>query len=241
MAISAARCYVLSAMMTSQVPRFVVAIDGPAGAGKSTVARTLATRLGYTFLDTGALYRTVALVALDKQIPWDDGPRLGALTRALEIVFVREQERIRILADARDVTEAIRSAEISEGASRVSAQPEVRAGLLDMQRKVAAQANVVAEGRDIGTVVFPSARAKFFLIANLDTRAQRRTLELQAAGRPAVLAEVLAEMRIRDERDSGRAVAPLRRADDAIEIDSSLATPDEVVERMVAIVRSRGG
>ena len=227
--------------MTSQVPRFVVAIDGPAGAGKSTVARTLATRLGYTFLDTGALYRTVALVALDKQIPWDDGPRLGALTRALEIVFVREQERIRILADARDVTEAIRSAEISEGASRVSAQPEVRAGLLDMQRKVAAQANVVAEGRDIGTVVFPSARAKFFLIANLDTRAQRRTLELQAAGRPAVLAEVLAEMRIRDERDSGRAVAPLRRADDAIEIDSSLATPDEVVERMVAIVRSRGG
>jgi len=240
-AISAARCYVLSAMMTSQVPRFVVAIDGPAGAGKSTVARTLATRLGYTFLDTGALYRTVALVALDKQIPWDDGPRLGALTRALEIVFVREQERIRILADARDVTEAIRSAEISEGASRVSAQPEVRAGLLDMQRKVAAQANVVAEGRDIGTVVFPSARAKFFLIANLDTRAQRRTLELQAAGRPAVLAEVLAEMRIRDERDSGRAVAPLRRADDAIEIDSSLATPDEVVERMVAIVRSRGG
>jgi cytidylate kinase len=228
-------------MMTSQVPRFVVAIDGPAGAGKSTVARTLATRLGYTFLDTGALYRTVALVALDKQIPWDDGPRLGALTRALEIVFVREQERIRILADARDVTEAIRSAEISEGASRVSAQPEVRAGLLDMQRKVAAQANVVAEGRDIGTVVFPSARAKFFLIANLDTRAQRRTLELQAAGRPAVLAEVLAEMRIRDERDSGRAVAPLRRADDAIEIDSSLATPDEVVERMVAIVRSRGG
>jgi cytidylate kinase len=228
-------------MMTSQVPRFVVAIDGPAGAGKSTVARTLATRLGYTFLDTGALYRTVALVAQDKQIPWDDGPRLGALTRALEIIFVREPDRIRILADARDVTDAIRSAEISEGASRVSAQPEVRAGLLDVQRKVAVQANVVAEGRDIGTVVFPSARAKFFLIANLETRAQRRTMELQAAGRPAVLAEVLAEMRIRDERDSGRAAAPLRRADDAIEIDSSLATPDEVVERMVAIVRSRGG
>ena len=228
-------------MMSSEVPRFVVAIDGPAGAGKSTVARALATRLGYTFLDTGALYRTVALVAQDKQIPWNDGARLGALARALEIAFVREQDRIRILADSHDVTDAIRRAEISEGASRVSALPEVRAGLLDMQRRVATQANVVAEGRDIGTVVFPAARAKFFLIANLETRAQRRTLELQAAGRTAVLAEVLADMQARDARDSGRAVAPLRRADDAVEIDSSLATPDEIVERMIAIVRSRGG
>jgi CMP/dCMP kinase len=228
-------------MMSSQSPRFVVAIDGPAGAGKSTVARALATRLGYTFLDTGALYRTVALVAQGSQIPWDDGPRLGALAEALEIVFVRDTARTRILADSRDVTDAIRRAEISEGASRVSALPEVRAELLDMQRRVATQGSVVAEGRDIGTVVFPSAQAKFFLIANLETRAQRRTLELQAAGRPAVLAEVLAEMRARDARDSGRAVAPLRRADDAIEIDSSLATPDEVIERMAAIVRARGG
>jgi cytidylate kinase len=219
----------------------VVAIDGPAGAGKSTVARALATRLGYTFLDTGALYRTVALVAQGSQIPWDDGPRLGALAKALEIVFVRDAERTRILADSRDVTDAIRRAEISEGASRVSVLPEVRAGLLDMQRRAATQGSVVAEGRDIGTVVFPSAQAKFFLIANLETRAQRRTLELQAAGRPAVLAEVLAEMRARDARDSGRAVAPLRRADEAIEIDSSLATPDEIVERMAAIVRARGG
>jgi len=228
-------------MMSSQSPRFVVAIDGPAGAGKSTVARALATRLGYTFLDTGALYRTVALVAQGSQIPWDDGPRLGALAKALEIVFVRDTARTRILADSRDVTDAIRRAEISEGASRVSALPEVRAELLDMQRRVATQGSVVAEGRDIGTVVFPSAQAKFFLIANLETRAQRRTLELQAAGRPAVLAAVLAEMRARDARDSGRAVAPLRRADDAIEIDSSLATPDEVIERMAAIVRARGG
>ena len=227
--------------MSSPSPRFVVAIDGPAGAGKSTVARALATRLGYTFLDTGALYRTVALVAQGKQIPWDDGPRLGVLAKALEIVFVRDADRTRILADSRDVTDAIRRAEISEGASRVSALPEVRAGLLDMQRRVATQGSVVAEGRDIGTVVFPSAQAKFFLIANLETRAHRRTLELQAAGRPAVLAEVLAEMRARDARDSGRAVAPLRRADDAVEIDSSLATPDEIVERMAAIVRARGG
>jgi cytidylate kinase len=220
---------------------FVVAIDGPAGAGKSTVARRLAARLGYTFLDTGAIYRTVALIAQSKQIPWEDSARLGALAKELEIAFFHDAERMRILAAGRDVTEEIRRAEISEGASRVSALPEVRAGLLEIQRKVAAHANVVAEGRDIGTVVFPLAQAKFFLTATPATRAQRRTLELQATGRPAVFSEVLAEMRARDARDSGRAVAPLRRADDAVEIDSSQATPDEVLERMIAIIRERGG
>jgi CMP/dCMP kinase len=220
---------------------FVVAIDGPAGAGKSTVARSLAARLGYTFLDTGALYRTVALIAQRKQIPWDDGAALGALAKELEIVFVQEADRTRISAAGLDVTDDIRRAEISEGASRVSALPEVRAGLLDMQRRVATQANVVAEGRDIGTVVFPSAQAKFFLTASPEMRAERRTLELQAAGRPAVLSEVLAEMLARDARDSGRAVAPLRRADDAVEIDSSCATPAEVLDQMTAIVRKRGG
>jgi cytidylate kinase len=228
--------------MTSSLARpFVVAIDGPAGAGKSTVARSLAARLGYTFLDTGALYRTVALIAQRKQIPWDDGAALGALAKKLEIAFVQEVDRTRISAAGLDVTEDIRRAEISEGASRVSALPEVRAGLLDMQRRVATQANVVAEGRDIGTVVFPLAQAKFFLTASPEMRAERRTLELQAAGRPAVLSEVLAEMLARDARDSGRAVAPLRRADDAVEIDSSRATPDEVLDRMTAIVRKRGG
>jgi cytidylate kinase len=220
---------------------FVVAIDGPAGAGKSTVARALAERLGFTFLDTGALYRAVALVARTRNVPWDDGSRMGSLTRGLEIVFVKDGERMRILADGQDVTDAIRGAEISEGASRVSALPEVRAGLLDLQRRVASKANVVAEGRDIGTVVFPAARAKFFLCANLETRAQRRTAELHAAGRSADLETVLAEMRARDARDSGREVAPLRRAEDAIEIDSSALTPKEVLERMTALVRARGG
>ena len=228
-------------MTSSHAGQFVVAIDGPAGAGKSTVARALANRLGFTFLDTGALYRTVALIARDRQIPWEDGPRLGVLAKALEIAFIRESDRIRIMADSRDVTDEIRRTEISEGASRVSALPEVRAGLLDMQRNVAARANVVAEGRDIGTVVFPSARAKFFLIANLETRARRRTLELQAAGRTADMAEVMSDMQARDARDSGRSVAPLRRADDAIEIDTSLATPEDIVDRMSAIVHSRGG
>lgn len=220
---------------------FVVAIDGPAGAGKSTVARGLASRLGYTFLDTGALYRAVALTARETQVPWTDGAALGELAHSLTIVFAKDGEGSRVLANGRDVTEAIRTPEISEGASWVSALPAVRAGLLDLQRRVATTANVVAEGRDVGTVVFPSAKAKFFLVANPETRAMRRTLELQAKGQPAVLAQVLADMRLRDERDSGRAVAPLRRAEDAVEIDTSALAPDEVIEKMAEIVRSRGG
>jgi CMP/dCMP kinase len=227
--------------MSAQSIGFVVAIDGPAGSGKSTVARALAQRLGYTFLDTGALYRTVALTARERQISWDDGPRLGQLTRSLSIDFVRAGAQTRVLANGRDVTEAIRTAEISEGASRVSALAEVRAGLLDLQRRAGATANVVAEGRDVGTVVFPEAQTKFFLVANPETRATRRLLELQVRGQPAVLADVLADMRVRDERDSRRALAPLRRADDALEIDTSELTPEEVVERMVAVVRERGG
>ncbi len=228
-------------MSSTQSAGFVVAIDGPAGSGKSTVARGLADRLGYTFLDTGALYRAVALTAQERQVPWTDGPGLGELARSLTIAFVKDGDRIRVKANGRDVTEAIRMPEISEGASRVSTLPEVRAGLLGLQRRVATNANVVAEGRDVGTVVFPSARAKFFLVANPETRALRRTLELQAKGRPVVLAEVLADMRARDDRDSGRAVAPLRRADDAVEIDTSDLTPEEVMEKMAEIVRARGG
>jgi cytidylate kinase len=220
---------------------FIVAIDGPAGAGKSTVARGLSRRLGYTFLDTGALYRTVALTARQRQVPWTDGPRLGDLARSLAIVFLKTGDEIRVLADGQDVTDAIRMAEVSEGASRVSALPEVRAGLLELQRRAALSDSVVAEGRDVGTVVFPSAQAKFFLIAKPETRAMRRMLELQAKGQPAVLADVLADMRIRDERDSGRAVAPLRRADDAVEIDTSELTAEQVIDRMAEIVRSRGG
>ena len=172
-------------MTTSNAPPFVVAIDGPAGAGKSTVARGLAARLGYTFLDTGALYRSVALIARRRQIDWDDAPRLGLLARVLEIGFVNDAGAARVMADGADVTADIRKGDISEGASRVSALPEVRAGLLEIQRRVAARAQVVAEGRDIGTVVFPAAQAKFFLVANAETRARRRTLELAAAGRPS--------------------------------------------------------
>jgi cytidylate kinase len=201
----------------------------------------LAARLGYTFLDTGALYRAVALVASKTGVSWDDGVGVGDLTRALETRFVEDDRGTRLFANGTDVTEGIRTSEIAEGASRVSALPEVRAGLLDVQRRVAKSANVVAEGRDIGTVVFPLAPAKFFLSASPETRARRRLLELQAAGRSATFEDVLAEIGKRDARDTGRAIAPLRRAADAIEIDSSTLSADEVLKQMIAVVRERGG
>jgi len=220
---------------------FVVTIDGPAGAGKSTVARQLATSLGYSFLDTGAIYRTVALVARQRGIDWSDGPALGALAAALDLRFESAGGVNRVIADGADVTTEIRTPAISEGASQVSAHPPVRTALMGIQRAIGARGRVVAEGRDTGTVVFPDAPAKFFLTASAVERARRRTLELLAAGRPAIQAEVQKDIEVRDQRDSTRAVSPLKRADDAVEIDTTALTADQVVAAMEDIVRSRGG
>ncbi|MGA7740745.1 MAG: (d)CMP kinase [Polyangia bacterium] len=227
--------------MSAQAGSFVVAIDGPAGAGKSTVAKTLARRLGYTFLDSGALYRAGAWAARRRGIAWSDGRGLGQFIHDLDIRFDGRDDANRITVDGEDVTEEIRRPEISEGASQVSAFNEVRAGLLALQRRIGASGRVVAEGRDMGTVVFPDARAKFFLTAPIEERARRRAAELAASGRPQDFDVVLAEMRLRDQRDSTRAIAPLRRAEDAIEIDTASLTPEEVVGRMAALVRERGG
>ena len=216
-------------------------IDGPAGAGKSTTARMLAERLGYAMLDTGAIYRSVALVARQVGVTWDDEARLAALVAGLEIGFRFEDGVNRVLVDGRDVTDAIRAPEISDGASRVSALPAVRSALLGLQRRLGAGGGVVVEGRDVGTVVFPQAGAKFFLTASPIERARRRTAELRLNGRPAVEETVLAEIQERDERDTNRAVAPLRKAADAVQVDSDHMTPSEVVERLVAEVRRRGG
>jgi len=219
----------------------IVAIDGPAGAGKSTAARLLAARLGYALLDTGAIYRSMALRARERGVAWDDGPGVAALADGIDIAFRMEGAVNRVTVNGQDVTEAIRTPEISDGASRVSALPEVRAALLGLQRRIGASGGVVVEGRDIGTVVFPDAEAKFFLTASTEERARRRVAELAAAGKPVDADQTKAEIVARDTRDSTRAAAPLRKADDAIEIDSSAMPPDAVVAKMGDVVAARGG
>jgi cytidylate kinase len=213
----------------------VVAIDGPAGAGKSTVARALADRLGFFLLDTGAIYRSVALAAVRGGVALSDGPALGGLAASLDIRFAAD----RVLVDGEDVSQAIRTPEISQGASTVSAHPEVRAALLELQRRIAAGGRCVVEGRDIGTVVLPWAPVKFFLTATPEVRARRRYDELVARGAQVDLAATLAELRARDERDERRAVAPLRQADDAELLDTSDLRLEEVVEHKVRAVRAR--
>jgi cytidylate kinase len=214
----------------------VIAIDGPAGSGKSTVARRVAQALGIMLLDTGAIYRSLALRARELGVAWDDAGALAALCERLELAFSLEGEHNRVLLDGRDVSDAIRTPEISRGASRVSALPEVRAALLDRQRRFAACGSLVAEGRDIGTVVFPSARPKVFLSASPEVRARRRHAELLAAGRAVAFEEVLREQIARDAADAGRAAAPLRAAADAVTVDTSELEIEEVVARILALV-----
>jgi cytidylate kinase len=225
--------------MADRARGLIVAIDGPAGAGKSTAARLLAARLGYALLDTGAIYRSMALRARECGVAWDDGAGVAALADGIDIAFRMEGAINRVTLNGQDVTTAIRTPEISDGASRVSALPEVRAALLGLQRRIGAAGGVVVEGRDIGTVVFPDAEAKFFLTASTDERARRRAAELTAAGKPVDTDQTKAEIIARDTRDSTRAAAPLRKADDAIEVDSSALSPDAVVAKMADVVAAR--
>jgi CMP/dCMP kinase len=219
--------------------RIVVAIDGPAGAGKSTVSRRLTAALGYRLLDTGALYRAVALAARRAGVAWDDEDGLAAIAAVLPIEFRIDGELNRVLLAGEDVSTAIRQPDISQGASLVSARPAVRAALLDLQRRLGEQGGVVAEGRDIGTVVFPAAEAKFFLTASDEVRARRRYDELTASGVAVDYVQTLEEMRERDARDAGREVAPLRPAEDAVLVDSSAMGLEAVVDYMLKVVRGR--
>lgn len=216
----------------------VIAIDGPAGAGKSTAARALARRLGFFLLDTGAIYRTLALRAARADVAFSDGERLGALAAGLDIRF---DEAGRVFLGDEDVSTAIRTPEMSQGASTVSAHPPVRQALLGLQRRLAARGRCVVEGRDIGTVVLPTAPLKIFLTASPEVRARRRFDELVGKGQTVDLDKTLDEIRVRDERDSNRATAPLRQAEDAVLLDTSALAEAEVVDRMEALARARFG
>ncbi|RMG36966.1 MAG: (d)CMP kinase [Planctomycetota bacterium] len=211
----------------------VITIDGPAGSGKSTVARRLAERLGFDFLDTGAMYRAVALACLRRGVPPEDAEAAGGVARTIVLDNVGD----RWFLDGQDVTEAIRSEEVSRAASIVAAHAGVREALVGQQRRLAEGRNLITEGRDQGTVVFPDARWKFFLTADEEERARRRYRELVARGRSIGFDEVREQLRQRDERDRRRAIGPLRPADDAIVVDTTGKSVDQVVAELLARVR----
>jgi cytidylate kinase len=218
----------------------VIAIDGPSGAGKSTVARRLAKRLGYTYIDTGAMYRAIGWKAKQEGIDPANETALAGLCGRIQVLLTNDADDPRIAVDGIDVSEAIRTPEMGMMASAVSKSPAVRARLLSLQRDLGARGGVVMDGRDIGTVVFPDAEVKFYLDASPEERGRRRYRELSAKGMEVDLDRITRELRERDRQDSGRAIAPLKRAEDAVLIDSSDREIDEVVEAMLANVMKKG-
>ncbi len=223
-------------------PQPVIALDGPAGVGKSTPSRELARRLGFTLVDTGALYRGVALAARERGISWDDEAAIAELCPRLELGFHSQDDGTpRLLLDGVDRGDDIRTPEIAAGASQVSAYPGVRRALLSLQRELGREGGVVLEGRDIGTVVFPDAEVKLFLTASAEERARRRVKDLESRGIAVDYDELLAQIRARDEADSTRAIAPLRPAEDAVILDSTSLDMEAVVRHVLELVESCTG
>jgi CMP/dCMP kinase len=221
----------------------IIAIDGPAGSGKSTVARGVARRLGFTYLDSGAMYRAVTLAALEAGADLDDGPALGRLAAEARIELrERDHDYVQVALDGRDVSERIREPAVTAASSRVAAHSEVRAAMLEKQRELIAAGDYVVEGRDIGTVVAPDALVKAFLTADPAERARRRAAELRRRGLEAQAEDVRRAIEERDRLDSTRSAAPLRAAEDAVVIDTTDLEADQVVERVLELVkRARAG
>jgi cytidylate kinase len=217
--------------------RIVVAIDGPAGAGKSTIARRVADRVGFVYIDTGAMYRAVALWGLRSGVNLSDAVRLEQLARDARIEF--SPGGARIYLNSQDITEAIRTPEVTSAASKVSVFPGVREAMAAEQRRIARAQSVVMEGRDIGTVVFPDADLKIFLDADPAVRAVRRTLELEQRGATLPPEEVAREIRERDQRDSTRATAPLAQAPDAVRVDTTALTIEQVEQAILKLIEER--
>jgi len=220
----------------SSSKKIAIAIDGPAGAGKSTVSRAVARALGYSLVDTGAIYRSVALLASRSGIDWQNETALAEIVATMEVSFAFEEDANRVTVNGEDVSEWIRTPEISRGASEVSKFPAVRSGLLEVQRKLAGSGGAVLEGRDIGTVVFPDAPVKIFLDASCEVRAKRRFDELQAKGSNESYDQILTDIQERDQRDRTREIAPLKAADDAIVVDSSELSAESVIQRILDVV-----
>jgi len=220
----------------------VVAIDGPAGAGKSTVARLVAERLSYLYIDTGAMYRAVAYRIMKDGVPVSDPAKVTRAAKKLDIRLKDTENGQRVFVDGEDVTEAIRSVEVTRLSSPVSAVPGVRKRLVELQRNMAEdETGVVMEGRDIGTVVFPDARVKVYLTASVEERARRRTLEMSRKGMQADIKQVETEIRERDLRDSTRSTAPLAQAFNAVMVNTDGISIEQVVDQIVAIHDSRIG
>lgn len=217
----------------------VIAIDGPSGAGKSTAGHALASRLGYVFIDTGAMYRALAFRALRAGVPLDREADLADLAREARIELVGGGQAV--ILDGEDVTAALRTREVSVAASRISVHPQVRRRLAALQRELGREGGVVLDGRDIGTAVFPDADVKFYVDAAPRQRAERRHEELAVAGIDSDIEAIEREIRARDHADSTRPDSPLTRAPGAVHIDTTSLGPEEVVERMLAVVRERGG
>lgn len=213
----------------------IVTIDGPAGAGKSTAARMLARRLNFRFLDTGAMYRAVALATLEADIPWQETEQVAAMTAQLDL----RVETDRIWLGDRDVTSEIRTPRVTQATRHAADNPQVRENLNERQRAIAANEDLVTEGRDQGTIVFPHAECKIFLTASPEERARRRFSQHAARGEDVSYEEILDQQIARDEQDENREVAPLRPAEDAVEINTDGLSLDEVVDRMEAAVREK--